>query len=439
MKNKFLKKHLSILSIILLSFLGIIFLGSFLLMLPISQQNEGLTYINALFLSTSAVCVTGLSPVSDLSNSLTIFGRIILSLLIEIGGLGIVSIVMFIAILFGFKISFSQRNIIKESLNQDKLGGIVLLLKRIVLLALSIQFIGFILNFIDLYFIFKYPFLDALGFSLFHAISSFNNAGFDLFGSSSLIGFSNHYLLLFSTCLMIFLGGLGFIVIFDVIDKKSLKKLTLHSKVIITTTIILLIVSSILYKLFSPNISLTNCIFMAFSTRTAGFAIFNMNELSTASYILTLFLMFIGAGPSSTAGGIKVSTLFALIICFKSFATGKNECIAFKRKISQEQITKAFVLTTFAFTFICILTICISLNESYSFQEILFEVISGFGTVGLSYGITPSLKTISKLILCLAMYVGRLGPITFISLFQKESKILTKDKVGYVEENIIIG
>ena len=136
MKNKFLKKHLSILSIILLSFLGIIFLGSFLLMLPISQQNEGLTYINALFLSTSAVCVTGLSPVSDLSNSLTIFGRIILSLLIEIGGLGIVSIVMFIAIIFGFKISFSQRNIIKESLNQDKLGGIVLLLKRIVLLAL---------------------------------------------------------------------------------------------------------------------------------------------------------------------------------------------------------------------------------------------------------------------------------------------------------------
>ena len=346
---------------------------------------------------------------------------------------------MFIAILFGFKISFSQRNIIKESLNQDKLGGIVLLLKRIVLLALSIQFIGFILNFIDLYFIFKYPFLDALGFSLFHAISSFNNAGFDLFGSSSLIGFSNHYLLLFSTCLMIFLGGLGFIVIFDVTDKKSFRKLTLHSKVIITTTIILLIISSILYKLFSPNISLTKCIFMAFSTRTAGFAIFNMNELSTASYILTLFLMFIGAGPSSTAGGIKVSTLFALIICFKSFATGKNECIAFKRKISQEQITKAFVLTTFAFTFICILTICISLNESYSFQEILFEVISGFGTVGLSYGITPSLKTISKLILCLAMYVGRLGPITFISLFQKESKILTKDKVGYVEENIIIG
>lgn len=439
LKNKI---RLSPFIFIFLSFLIVIFIGSFLLWLPISQTDNKLSYIDSLFLSTSAICVTGLTPVSNLAEHLSIFGRVILSILIEIGGLGIVSIMMFIAILFGFKITFNQRSLLKEALNQNEVGGIVSMLIKIVSTALIIQFVGFILNFISLYFIEHLSFAESLGYGLFHAISSFNNAGFDLFGSSSLINYSNNYLLMFSTCLMIFLGGIGFIVIFDIIQKRNIRKLSLHSKIVLTMSTILLVVGTLLIKLLNfDSISLHDAIFLSFSLRTAGFTTVDLNNLSLASQIIMFILMFVGAGSASTGGGIKVSTFFVLILSFKNFARGNKDIHVFKRQIPNDQVSKAFILTSFSTFFIIIISTIIATIEKNNFNllQIFFEVVSGFGTVGLSLSVTPLLSSLSKLVICVTMFTGRLGPLLFISLFHKKHEVIQKDQVGYVEENVIIG
>ena len=439
LKNKI---RLSPFIFIFLSFLIVIFIGSFLLWLPISQTDNKLSYIDSLFLSTSAICVTGLTPVSNLAEHLNIFGRVILAILIEIGGLGIVSIMMFIAILFGFKITFNQRSLLKEALNQNEVGGIVNMLIKIVSTALIIQFIGFILNFISLYFIEHLSFAESLGYGLFHAISSFNNAGFDLFGSSSLINYSNNYLLMFSTCLMIFLGGIGFIVIFDIIQKRSIRKLSLHSKIVLTMSIILLVVGALLIKLLNfDSISLHDAIFLSFSLRTAGFTTVDLNNLSLASQIIMFIFMFVGAGSASTGGGIKVSTFFVLILAFKNYAQGNKDIHVFKRQIPNDQVSKAFILTSFSAFFIIIISTIIATIEKNNFNllQIFFEVVSGFGTVGLTLSVTPLLSTLSKLVICVTMFTGRLGPLLFISLFHKKHEVIKKDQVGFVEENVIIG
>lgn len=439
LKNKI---RLSPFIFIFLSFLIVIFIGSFLLWLPISQTDNKLSYIDSLFLSTSAICVTGLTPVSNLAEHLNIFGRVILAILIEIGGLGIVSIMMFIAILFGFKITFNQRSLLKEALNQNEVGGIVNMLIKIVSTALIIQFVGFILNFISLYFIEHLSFAESLGYGLFHAISSFNNAGFDLFGSSSLINYSNNYLLMFSTCLMIFLGGIGFIVIFDIIQKRSIRKLSLHSKIVLTMSTILLVVGTLLIKLLNfDTISLHDAIFLSFSLRTAGFTTVDLNNLSLASQIIMFIFMFVGAGSASTGGGIKVSTFFVLILAFKNYAQGNKDIHVFKRQIPNDQVSKAFILTSFSTFFIIIISTIIATIEKNNFNllQIFFEVVSGFGTVGLTLSVTPLLSTLSKLVICVTMFTGRLGPLLFISLFHKKHEVIQKDQVGYVEENVIIG
>ena len=439
LKNKI---RLSPFIFIFLSFLIVIFIGSFLLWLPISQTDNKLSYIDSLFLSTSAICVTGLTPVSNLAEHLNIFGRVILAILIEIGGLGIVSIMMFIAILFGFKITFNQRSLLKEALNQNEVGGIVNMLIKIVTTALIIQFIGFILNFISLYFIEHLSLAESIGYGLFHAISSFNNAGFDLFGSSSLINYSNNYLFMFSICLMIFLGGIGFIVIFDIIQKRSLRKLSLHSKIVLTMSIILLVVGALLIKLLNfDTISLHDAIFLSFSLRTAGFTTVDLNNLSLASQIIMFIFMFVGAGSASTGGGIKVSTFFVLILAFKNYAQCNKDIHVFKRQIPNDQVSKAFILTSFSTFFIIIVSTIIATIEKNNFNllQIFFEVVSGFGTVGLTLSVTPLLSTLSKLVICVTMFTGRLGPLLFISLFHKKHEVIKKDQVGFVEENVIIG
>lgn len=428
------------LGIILLSFIIIILLGAILLYLPISKKTD-LSFLETLFISTSAVCVTGLSPVSDIGLSLTLFGRIILALLIEIGGLGIVTIIMFIAVLLGFKISVNQRALLKEALNQNKLGGIIIILKKIVITSLVIQLFGSILNFISFYFIEGLPIIDSIGYSIFHAISSFNNAGFDLFGNNSLINYNSDILLNISTCIMIFCGGLGFIVIFDILQNRKFKKLSLHSKIVLTTTFILLIISTLLFKLMNSDLSWLEAIFLSFTTRTAGFTTVDLNTLSLATLLLMMLLMFIGVAPASTGGGIKITTFFTMLVSFKAFARGDDETNVFKRRIPSSQITKSFILTTFALVFIFIITtIILSIEGSnFEFHKILFEVFSAFSTTGLSLGITPELTSFSKIFLCVAMYVGRLGPITFISLLQDNEPKISVDTVKYVEEDIIIG
>lgn len=454
------KKAMSPYLFIINTFLGVILISTILFMLPIATTDgKGLSVIDAIFTSTSAVCVTGLSVIPNVGDSLTVFGKIILAVVIEIGGLGFVTIAIFIVMILGVKIGLKERFLLKEALNQDSAQGIIKLVKIIIIITFGIQSFGAIINM----FVFTkyYSFWKALGISIFHAISAFNNAGFDIFGtgiingietgSNSMIAFSDNILLNLNTCLLIVLGGIGFIVIMDIAKKRKWSKFNLHTKIVLPTTVILIVIGMIIYKLAMFNVEgfgWLQAFFQSVTTRTAGFATYPNNQLNNVAYFLTIVLMFIGASPCSTGGGIKTVTFFVLFKSIFSIARGKQTS-AYYRNIAQQSVIKAFALITFAMTYVIlmVLLICAFEPEIYiingeevdSVKYILFEAFSAFGTVGLSMGITDSLSIGSKIIVCLLMFFGRLGPLTFMNIWNKNWMINADADIRYVEEKVIIG
>lgn len=328
--------------IIVLGFLMVILLGTILLMLPISiNEGKNVSFIDALFTSTSAVCVTGLIAI-DTADTFTIFGRTVVALLIQIGGLGVTSVGVGFIMLMKRKIGIKERTLIKESMNLDSLKGVVKLVKSILLMTLIFESIGVILSYVV--FSKDYSPLDALGISLFHSVAAFNNSGFDILGGlQNLIPYQNNILLNLTTCGLIIFGGIGFLVIKEIIEVKSFKKFTLHTKIVIIMTAILLIVGTILLKL-TENISWLGAFFFSTSARTAGFSTYPLSSFTNAGLFVIIILMFIGASPGSTGGGIKTTTLFTLYKSIYSTSTNKH-CIAFKRKIPLAVILKAFNLS----------------------------------------------------------------------------------------------
>ncbi|MDU2490609.1 MAG: potassium transporter TrkG [Clostridium celatum] len=419
--------------IIVLGFLMVILLGTILLMLPISiNEGKDVSFIDALFTSTSAVCVTGLIAI-DTADTFTIFGRTVVAFLIQIGGLGVTSVGVGFIMLMKRKIGIKERTLIKESMNLDSLKGVVKLVKSILLMTLIFESIGVILSYVV--FSKDYAPLDALGISLFHSVAAFNNSGFDILGGlQNLIPYQNNILLNLTTCGLIILGGIGFLVIKEIIEVKSFKKFTLHTKIVIIMTVILLIVGTILLKL-TENISWLGAFFFSTSARTAGFSTYPLSSFTNAGLFVIIILMFIGASPGSTGGGIKTTTLFTLYKSIYSTSTNKH-CIAFKRKIPLAVILKAFNITILALFIICIGTFILSILEpNYTFMQLLFEVTSAFGTVGLSTGITPDLSDISKAIISLIMFIGRLGPMTIATIWCCKEP----SNAHYSEETVIIG
>lgn len=419
--------------IIVLGFLMVILLGTILLMLPISiNEGKNVSFIDALFTSTSAVCVTGLIAI-DTADTFTIFGRTVVALLIQIGGLGVTSVGVGFIMLMKRKIGIKERTLIKESMNLDSLKGVVKLVKSILLMTLIFESIGVILSYVV--FSKDYSPLDALGISLFHSVAAFNNSGFDILGGlQNLIPYQNNILLNLTTCGLIIFGGIGFLVIKEIIEVKSFKKFTLHTKIVIIMTAILLIVGTILLKL-TENISWLGAFFFSTSARTAGFSTYPLSSFTNAGLFVIIILMFIGASPGSTGGGIKTTTLFTLYKSIYSTSTNKH-CIAFKRKIPLAVILKAFNITILALFIICIGTFILSILEpNYTFMQLLFEVTSAFGTVGLSTGITPDLSDISKAIISLIMFIGRLGPMTIATIWCCKEP----SNARYSEETVIIG
>ncbi|MDF2588700.1 MAG: H(+)-transporting ATPase [Anaerocolumna sp.] len=418
---------------ITLGFTAVILLGALLLLLPISQkQGVDISIIDALFTSTSAVCVTGLITV-DTADSYTAFGQAVIALLIQIGGLGVASVGVGFILLAGKRITFKERVLVKEALNLDSMSGIVKLVRAVLLMTLFFESIGVVLSYI----VFSQRFspLKALGVSVFHSIASFNNAGFDVLGSfKSLTEYENNLLLNITTAVLIIFGGLGFFVIKEIIHKKNFKKFSLHSKIVITMSTFLIVVGTLLLKL-TENISWLGAFFFSVSARTAGFATYNVGEFTSAGLFLIGILMFIGASPGSTGGGIKTTTVFTLARSAYSTATNKH-CVAFKRKIPNETVHKAFMLILLAGTLVCFDTflICI-IQPEFTFIQIFFEVISAFGTVGLSTGITPDLTLFSKIIIIITMFIGRLGPLTMASIWTFKPK----SNVCYSEESVTIG
>lgn len=440
----FIKKE-SPVRIISFGFFFVIMLGSLLLMMPFSVRNGvDLKYIDALYTSTSAVCVTGLVTV-DPGITFTPVGQAILALLIQIGGLGVATVGAGIMLAMGRKINLKERSVIKEASNLDSGRGLIRFVRYIFLTTLVIEGTGAILNFIV--FVQDMPVLKAVGVSIFHAISAFNNAGFDILGGivkndgtsfvpfEGLIPYHNNILLNLTTSALIIVGGIGFLVIRDVFRKNfKWKRYSMHTKVVLTTTAVLLTVGTVLLKI-SEDITWLGAFFFSTSARTAGFSTYPLGNFSSAGLLVLTVFMYIGASPGSTGGGIKTTTFFTLLQSIKSSATNKSEK-AFKYAMPKEAPKKTSVIATLAVFVIIVGTYLMSLLEPrLNFLDMFFEVTSAFGTVGLSTGITTNLTAVSKLITICIMYVGRLGPLTVASLwyFSKGHRF------NYPEGNIAIG
>ena len=420
--------------IIAMGFAAVILLGSALLMLPCSVK-DGVTlrYIDALYTSTSAVCVTGLIAV-DAGDTFTPLGQAILAGLIQVGGLGVTSVGAGIIIAMGKRIDLKGRILIREASNVDSSSGLVRLVKAILLTTLIFELAGAALSF--LVFVQDYPPVRALGISLFHSIAAFNNSGFDILGNfQNLIPYRDDLLLNLVTCGLIFFGGIGFLVIREVWQKRFCwRKLSMHSRVVISVSVVLIVVGALLIKL-TEDVTWLGAFFHSVSARTAGFSTYPLGEFNDTGLLVLAVLMFIGASPGSTGGGIKTSTFFALIQGIKSAATNKSEK-AFRFAVPRDAFRKASVITLLALCVVIVGTyLMLIFDPQVTSMQALFEVVSAFGTVGLSTGITPGLSDASKLLSIFIMYVGRLGPLTIATLWYFSRGERTHYPVG----NIAIG
>ncbi len=419
--------------LICLGFAAVILIGSGLLMLPIAiKPGAEVAYIDALFTSTSAVCVTGLIAI-DVYDHFTVFGQAVVAALIQVGGLGVTSVGVGLILAAGKRVSIKGRLLVKEALNVDSFKGMVRLVKAVLLVTLCFEGTGVVLSF--LVFIQDYPFGRALWTSVFHSIAAFNNSGFDILGGlRNMIPYQSDVLLNLTTCGLIIFGGLGFLVILDIKKCRCFKKLTFHSKAVITTTAALLLIGTVLLKA-TEDMSWMGAFFHSVSARTAGFSTYAMGDLTNAGLFTLTVLMFIGASPGSTGGGIKTTTFFALMQEVRSVFT-KRRPGAFRRSLPAETMSKASVIALLSLLVVCCGTflLCI-LEPECTFIQLVFEVVSAFGTVGLSTGITPGLCVASKLIIILTMYIGRVGAFTLLSVW------IDRPEAGsrYTEESITIG
>ena len=431
-----MSEHLRKLSpgrIVVLGFAFVILIGSLILWLPISA-NEGVrvNYIDALFTSTSAVCVTGLIAV-DTADTFNVFGRTVVALLIQVGGLGVTCVGVGVILLAGKKIGIHGRVLIRDSMNLTTVKGVVRLVEAILFMTLLFEGAGALLSF--LVFSKDYPPLDALGISVFHSVAAFNNSGFDILGGlKNLIPYQSNVLLNLTTCGLIIFGGLGFLVIREIWEKHSWRKFSLHTKVVIATTIALLAAGTVLLKM-TEDITWLGALFQSTSARTAGFSPYPIGAFSNAGLFVLAVLMFLGASPGSTGGGIKTTTTFVLMKSMFSAATNRH-CSAFKRRIPTEVVSQAFLIAILALAVVCVQTFLMCIAEpELDFMKLLFETVSAFGTVGLSTGITPDLNAGAKLILITTMFIGRLGPLTMATVWSFKPKAAA----WYSEESITIG
>ena len=434
---------------IISSFLIVIFVGTLLLLLPISvQKGEHISFIKAFFTTVSSVCVTGLTVIPNVGQTFSVFGKIIIALLIEIGGLSFLTLTIFFMITFRVKLGISESFLMREQLNQGSIKDLEKLIVKIVIITLSIQFIGAIISTFIFYFSpipdyigRNWTFGECIGLGLFHSISAFNNAGFDILGTSiSLLPYSSNILLNVVTMILIILGGIGFTVLIDIYENKRWRRLSLHSKISLITTSFLIIFGTIAIKCSMWNdLTLLESIFMAVTCRTAGYSTYDMSQISNVCYCVVLVLMFIGASSGSTGGGVKTSTVFIVINFIVNYALGKS-ANAFYRKISNKVLLKALALINFALLFNVLMTIIICAFEpNIDFKMLLFEQVSAFSTTGLSMGITSKLNAGSQFVLCISMFIGRVGPLTFMGMMNKHWLSEANENVRYVEENVMIG
>lgn len=425
---KVLEKKLSPPFVIAGSFLILIVMGTFLLKLPLATTTA-ISWTDALFVATSATTVTGLS-VFDPGTTLTIFGQLVLLVLIQCGGIGLMTFAVAILILLRKKIGLQNRIYLKESYNQLSLGGIVALVKAILQFVLTIQGTAIIL--LGVYWIPSYGFFQAFYLSIFHVVSSFNNAGFSLF-PNNMIDFALDPFVLFLLSSLFIIGGLGFTVVLDIYQKNSIRRWSLHTKLMIAGTLILNFTATLCILALeygNPDSlgglgirdKLVAAYFTAAAPRTAGFNVFDYALLEEPTLLFTMVLMFIGAGSASTASGIKLTTFIIVILATLAFLRGAREPEIFGRSIRMEIIIRSLAITTISILTIITFLFLLMITETLHFLPLAFEVVSAFGTVGLSMGVTTQLSDLGEVLLCIVMFIGRIGPLTLFFILMRPKK-----------------
>ncbi|WP_461613180.1 TrkH family potassium uptake protein [Clostridium sp. Marseille-QA1073] len=451
MKDVLKKREFTPMQVLAIGYAVIIFLGAMLLALPISTNARVSTpFLDCIFTSTSAVCVTGLITV-DTGTHWSYFGKTVIMMLIQIGGLGFMSFATMLSLIIGKRITLKERLVMQEAMNSTSLQGIVKLAKYILIFTFSIEGLGALL--LSTQFIPEFGLSKGIFYSIFHSVSAFCNAGFDLMGNfNSLINYNGNIVIISTISALIVTGGLGFYVWNEIYNYKNIKKLSLHSKLVISMTIALIIGGAILFFLFEFSNEATMgrmsfkdrilaSIFASVSPRTAGFNSISLPDMTIPSIFLSIILMFIGGSPGSTAGGLKTTTAGILYMTVKSVIKGREDTEIFKKKVSKDMVYKAFSIMIIALGLVIIVTVLLSITEHQTgmpFEYYIFEATSAFGTVGSTLGLTQKLSAIGKIIVALTMYAGRLGPLTLvlaISINRRKKALAIK----YPEDKILVG
>jgi len=425
------------------AFAGIILAGALLLMTPYaSATGDKLSFVDALFTATSAVCVTGLVVV-DTGTYFSAFGQSVLLMLIQVGGLGVMTVATFFAVISSKKITLKERLVIQEATNQLHFSGVVRLSLQIIGVTLCFEFIGG--TFLAIRWFQDYG-LQGVYFGYWHAVSSFCNAGFDLFGGyRSLTPYVNDFTVNSVIGLLIVVGGIGFPVIVDLWNYRNTKRCTLHTKIILSTTAVLILLGSmvILWSesghalgALSFDEKLLASVFQSITARTAGYNSIDISSLRDGTLLVVMLLMFVGASPSSMGGGVKTSTMATLLIFLAATVSGGKEPQVFYRQIPSHTVNRAFTIVSVSLLLVFMVTLILTFTEEIPLFKLLFEVTSAFGTVGLSTGITPALSTVGKLLITFTMFAGRVGTLTLLMALVFKPQ---KSQLQYPKGKIIIG
>ncbi|WHE08554.1 TrkH family potassium uptake protein [Thermoanaerobacterium thermosaccharolyticum] len=434
--------------VLALGFATVILIGTFILMLPISSStNTETDFTTALFTATSATCVTGLVVV-DTGTYWSRFGQTVIMILIQVGGLGFMSFATLLFMVMGKKITFKERLVMQEAMNALTLQGIVRLIRYALISTFVIEGIGAAL--LSFKFIPKFGFWEGLFRGIFHAVSAYNNAGFDVFGNfKSLVQYTESFSVNFVIMTLIVFGGLGFTVQYDIINKRHFKKFSLHSKIVIITTSILITVAALMFCLLEYNNPGTmkylsfkgkvlSSLFAAITPRTAGFSTLDTANMTNASKFFTIILMFIGASPGSTGGGIKTSTFAVIVMTLFSVVKGREDTEVLSKRIPKDEVYRAFSVICIGIFIVIFDVLLLSVFEKADFLSIFYEVVSAFSTVGLTMGLTPHLDIVGRIVIILTMYAGRVGPLTVIyALMRRHAN--SNAAIKYPEDNVLIG
>jgi len=450
MKPKFKINHvfsrLTPAQILVVGFVALILAGTVLLTLPVSSATGRPTgFADALFTATSAVCVTGLVVV-DTGTYFSTFGQVVILLLIQVGGLGFMTMGTLLALLIGKKISLKERLIIQESLNQMSIEGVVRLVKSVLAITFLIE--GLAALVLGIRFAGEYGLGKGFYYGLFHAVSAFNNAGFDLLGDfRSLTGYASDPVINLVIPVLVIFGGIGFTVIVDVYTKRNWRKFALHTKMVLFSTAGLLLLGTAAVFLLEYHNSKTLATlplqgklmtswFQSMTSRTAGFNTLDLSGMRHATQLLIIIFMFIGASPGSTGGGIKTTTFAALASAVWAMVRGKEDVEVFGRRLAREVVYRALTITSVSLAFVTFVVMFLTITEKADFLAIMFEATSAFATVGLSLGLTAKLTVLGKLMITLTMYAGRLGPLTVaFALAQRQQKAVCR----LAEDKIVVG